>query len=104
MRKLITLVIVALLAWRGYEFYLQRGAKSEVPVAAQESPKHESAVSLVKIPADALSVSYKCDGRVYCSKMTSCEEAKFFLQHCPGVKMDGDGDGVPCEQQWCGVN
>lgn len=44
---------------------------------------------------------FKCDGRVYCSNMTSCEEAKFFLQHCPGVKMDGNNDGVPCERQWC---
>ncbi|WP_291113463.1 excalibur calcium-binding domain-containing protein [Hydrogenophaga sp.] len=33
--------------------------------------------------------------------MTSCSEARLFLKHCPGVKMDGDGDGVPCEQQWC---
>lgn len=44
---------------------------------------------------------YRCDGRTYCSHMTSCEEAKFFLKNCPGVKMDGDGDGVPCERQWC---
>jgi hypothetical protein len=33
--------------------------------------------------------------------MQSCEEAKFFLRKCPGTEMDGDGDGVPCEQQWC---
>jgi len=45
---------------------------------------------------------YQCDGRVYCSQMTSCEEAEFFLANCPGVKMDGGGDGVPCEKQWCG--
>lgn len=31
----------------------------------------------------------------------SCAEAKFFLQHCPTVQMDGDNDGIPCEQQWC---
>jgi cold shock CspA family protein len=49
----------------------------------------------------APSLSYRCDGRIYCSQMTSCAEATFFLQNCPGVKMDGDGDGVPCEQQWC---
>ena len=34
---------------------------------------------------------YQCDGRVYCSQMTSCEEAKFFLANCPGVKMDRGG-------------
>jgi hypothetical protein len=45
---------------------------------------------------------FQCDGRTYCSQMTSCAEATYFLQHCPGVKMDGGGDGVPCERQWCG--
>jgi len=43
---------------------------------------------------------YKCDGRKYCSQMRSYEEAKFFLRHCPGVKMDGDDDGIPCERQF----
>lgn len=43
----------------------------------------------------------RCDGRRFCSQMTSCAEAKYFLAHCPGVQMDGDGDGIPCEQQWC---
>lgn len=45
---------------------------------------------------------FQCDGRTYCSQMSSCEEAKYFLRHCPGTQMDGDGDGIPCEQQWCG--
>jgi endonuclease YncB( thermonuclease family) len=43
----------------------------------------------------------RCDGRTQCSQMTSCEEATWFLRHCPGTQMDGDGDGIPCEQQWC---
>jgi endonuclease YncB( thermonuclease family) len=46
-------------------------------------------------------VQYRCDGRTHCSHMTSCEEATYFLKHCPGTKMDGDRDGVPCEKQWC---
>ncbi|MBK7989381.1 MAG: cold shock domain-containing protein [Comamonadaceae bacterium] len=28
-------------------------------------------------------------------------EATLFLQNCPGMEMDGDHDGVPCEEQWC---
>ena len=44
---------------------------------------------------------YRCDGRTHCSQMTSCSEAKFFLKNCPGTQMDGNHDGVPCEQQWC---
>ncbi len=45
--------------------------------------------------------SFKCDGRTMCSQMSSCNEAQFFIDHCPGTLMDGDGDGLPCEQQWC---
>ncbi len=45
--------------------------------------------------------SNRCDGRTYCSQMTSCAEAKYFLANCPGVKMDGDRNGIPCEKQWC---
>jgi hypothetical protein len=52
--------------------------------------------------APNVSGSFNCDGRRYCSQMKSCAEAKYFLANCPGVKMDGDRNGIPCEQQWCG--
>jgi alpha/beta superfamily hydrolase len=61
----------------------------------------------VTVPAESaadtapLNKSFKCDGRKYCSQMTSCPEAKSFLKNCPGMEMDGDGDGIPCESQWC---
>ncbi|MCB0198328.1 MAG: excalibur calcium-binding domain-containing protein, partial [Anaerolineae bacterium] len=45
--------------------------------------------------------NYSCQGKVYCSEMTSCDEAKFYLRNCPNTQMDGDGDGIPCESQWC---
>ncbi|HEU5137271.1 MAG TPA: excalibur calcium-binding domain-containing protein [Steroidobacteraceae bacterium] len=45
---------------------------------------------------------FHCDGRTHCSEMKSCDEALFFLAHCPGTKMDGDRDGIPCEGQHCG--
>ncbi len=48
-----------------------------------------------------LSNNFSCDGRKHCSQMRSCAEANFFLANCPGVKMDGDNDGIPCEEQWC---
>lgn len=44
--------------------------------------------------------SYVCDGRQHCSQMTSKDEAQYFLKHCPDVKMDGDGDGDACEDQF----
>ena len=36
-----------------------------------------------------------------CSKMTSCAEALFHQERCGVPDMDGDHDGIPCEQQWC---
>jgi hypothetical protein len=51
-------------------------------------------------PSD-IQQTYQCDGRTYCSQMTSCEEATFFINNCPDTKMDGNNDGVPCESQWC---
>lgn len=47
------------------------------------------------------SSKFKCDGRTHCSQMTSCAEAKYFLNNCPNTQMDGNNDGEPCEQQWC---
>ena len=43
---------------------------------------------------------FSCDGREHCSQMTSYEEAVFFINNCPNTKMDGDGDGIPCERQF----
>jgi len=40
--------------------------------------------------------TYRCDGRTHCSQMRSCEETTFFLHNCPGTKMDGNNDDVPC--------
>ena len=42
----------------------------------------------------------RCDGRTHCSQMQSFAEAQYFLEHCPNVKMDGDNDGIPCEEQF----
>ncbi len=44
---------------------------------------------------------FSCKGKIYCSQMNSCKEARFYLMNCPGVKIDGNNDGEPCESQWC---
>jgi len=73
----------------------ERSRRAAAASAAAATPR---AVS----PAPAtVSSSFRCDGRKYCSQMSSCAEAKYFLANCPGVKMDGDNDGIPCEEQWC---
>ncbi|WP_374584019.1 excalibur calcium-binding domain-containing protein [Ideonella dechloratans] len=82
----------------------QKLRRAEAASAAAAQPPKAKAPPSGTLPAPAASSSrFHCDGRQYCSQMTSCEEAKYFLDHCPTVKMDGDGDGVPCESQWCGA-
>lgn len=48
-----------------------------------------------------LDAQFKCDERVYCSQMTSCEEARYFIRYCDRTKFDRDWGGVDCEKQWC---
>lgn len=69
------------------------------PAAGSDRPAGKAAAPRA---ATAAAIGWRCDGRTRCAQMTSCEEATFFLRHCPGVQMDGNGDGVPCERQWCG--
>ena len=99
MKRLILLLVIAVLGWHGYAKYAdyfrtQRILEAEV----QSSEPRVAPASKIK----RLSVAaFKCDGRTYCSQMTSCAEATFFLKNCPDTKMDGNNDGIPCEKQWC---
>jgi len=93
--KLIMAVLILALGGYGYAKYEQRLSKytqDPQPLATGEwAPT---------VPSAAPS-RFSCDGRKHCSQMSSCAEATFFLKNCPDTMMDGDGDGVPCEQQWC---
>ena len=40
----------------------------------------------------------ECGTKQSCAKMTSCEEAIAFLRQCKLTRIDGDGDGIPCEK------
>lgn len=91
---LVAILLVAGLAWYGDTQYAGRKA------ALLAAPHIQSAPAERAIPAPR-PPGFSCDGRKYCSQMTSCSEAKLFLKHCPGMEMDGDGDRIPCEEQWC---
>ncbi|MCD6433191.1 MAG: excalibur calcium-binding domain-containing protein [Sulfurimonas sp.] len=56
---------------------------------------------IIFLSSTSLVNAYECDGRKYCSQMSSCSEAVYFLNNCPDPRMDGNNDGVPCEKQHC---
>ena len=89
----VLLVVVGLAAVFAYSKYQKSQAGSLVPARASEPSR--------VISNPNMSSRFSCDGRTHCTQMTSCAEAKYFIRNCPGTKMDGDGDGVPCESQWC---
>jgi len=95
-KQLISIILVGLGAWQGYSHYEKRSARAAVESEARPDAEVRPAGFDARRQDD-----FRCDGRTYCSQMTSCAEATYFLKNCPSVKMDGDGDGVPCEQQWC---
>jgi cold shock CspA family protein len=94
----LLLAAIGLFGWQHY------GSSRIEPVSAPEpgltverglpEPEH----SFERRPAAVFS----CQGKQRCTEMTSCDEAIFYLTNCPGVEIDGDGDGIPCERQWCG--
>ena len=93
MNRLIVIGLVAaigVLAWR------QRARHVEAEHAAPSAP----APAETRVERDEHE-TFRCDGRVYCREMRSCAEAEFFLRNCANVKMDGDDDGIPCEDR-CG--
>jgi len=38
-----------------------------------------------------------CGSKRYCSQMSSCNEANFYLSHCNAKSLDKNRNGVPCE-------
>jgi hypothetical protein len=99
MKRIVLIVILAALAWTGYKKYSFSSKMPAEPMALASDAQVEP------VPAPKIQMkgaaSFACDGRTFCSQMKSCEEATYFLQHCPNVKMDGNNDGIPCEKQWC---
>ena len=99
----LPLIIMLGLGAYGYHVFFETNPDSSFRKPGDVMTEVESMAPKVmeKLRTTLSTSRYKCDGRSYCPQMTSCEEALYFLNHCPGVNMDGDQDGIPCEQQWC---
>lgn len=96
--SVLTAVVILAIGLMAYNSYVSRQGGS---TSSSTSPVAEMTGWSGHIYSTTSGQTFRCDGRAHCSQMTSCAEARYFLKHCPGVQMDGDGDGEPCEQQWC---
>jgi hypothetical protein len=91
MKNLIVLLVLASLGWYGYGKYQTAAIQARAERATVAGLPSERPQARLERPATR---AYSCDGRTYCSQMTSCEEATWFLKNCPGTKMDGNNDGI----------
>ncbi|WP_163833267.1 thermonuclease family protein [Spartinivicinus ruber] len=71
-----------------------------LPTAQQVPPwewrRNKKATAQAKSKPD-YKHAFACGNKKYCKQMTSCEEAKFYLNQCNLFRLDRDKDGVPCE-------
>ncbi|WP_304672329.1 excalibur calcium-binding domain-containing protein [Neisseria polysaccharea] len=93
---LVGLLLVSVIGYKAYQYASEKltPKQENTPVKTQVLPE------IKRQQPD--SSPYRCDGRQHCSQMTSCEEAKWFVRNCSDTKMDGDGDGIPCENMCSG--
>lgn len=66
------------------------------------TPETSESIRTNKVAGRESNQIFTCSGKTNCSEMSSCDEAMYYLKHCPGTIADGDHDGIPCEDQWCG--
>lgn len=45
----------------------------------------------------AAKADFSCGSKRFCKQMSSCEEARFYLNQCGLNRLDRDNDGIPCE-------
>jgi cold shock CspA family protein len=92
--KVILIALLTIVSLLVNKYQANRDARQSTPTVVEES--------ITKPLVTPSQTQYSCQGKTYCSQMYSCEDAQFYQDHCSGTTMDGDGDGVPCEDQWCG--
>jgi hypothetical protein len=96
MKKLILLLLAIYGGWHFYNKNQSVDAPLSRPSEMSQAPKPQIIPATVNRSIER-TTQFRCDGRQHCSQMTSRAEAEFFLKNCPNTKMDGDRDGIPCE-------
>ncbi|WP_047533580.1 excalibur calcium-binding domain-containing protein [Methylotenera sp. N17] len=93
------IILIICLVLFGYQYFSEKQKREQLSDQEVDSPTISQSINTFK--TTTTKSNFSCDGRIHCSQMHSCEEATFFINNCPGTKMDGDNDGIPCEQQFC---
>lgn len=66
--------------------------------AAPVGSEAEAPAGLLQTPLPIQTASANCEGGATCAEAGDCAKAKFYLEVCGVKRLDGDGDGIPCEK------
>lgn len=64
--------------------------------SASAKPSRPSAPSGITAPV--MLYDMECGRKRRCSQMTSCDEAMFYFTYCEVATLDGNHDGMPCDE------
>lgn len=99
---LLIIVAIVIFGFKQYQEFNEATAIDEVPVLTNEDIERMPMYETKARTQATATPKFQCEaGKTHCSHMSSCAEATFYIQHCPNTQMDGNGDGIPCERQWC---
>jgi hypothetical protein len=60
-------------------------------------PERAGSSITAKPPAPSNKSTGRCGEKRFCKEMRDCAEARYFFEVCGLKKLDGNGDGTPCE-------
>ena len=99
--KVASIALIAVLCFYAINKY-NTHSSNQTPIIINDLATNDDLATFdaqyPKIVIPKSTQNFTCDGRQYCTEMRSREEAVFFINNCPNTKMDGDGDGKPCER------
>jgi endonuclease YncB( thermonuclease family) len=68
-----------------------------ISARSSAAPRRSSSTNRSTARTSNRQTSGRCGTKRYCGEMNSCREAVYYLNQCGVYRLDGDGDGVPCE-------
>ena len=99
--KVASIALIAALCFYAINKY-NTHSSSQTPIITNDLATNDDLATFdetyPKVVIPKSTQNFTCDGRQYCTEMRSRDEAVFFINNCPNTKMDGDGDGNPCER------